>query len=99
MILEKLNQKIEKLKTKIKLSLTKPVLSEPDVELIYVIAPIDEANHNFTFICKRFYSVFLKFFLKWRSIATFNPIPHIQKQTFLKILKIMKTTVKNLILN
>ena len=62
MILEKINpKKIEKLKTKIKLSFTKPILSNPDVPAYlakvhrkYVTVPIGKASNNFAFICKRF---------------------------------------------
>ena len=57
MILEIINPKIEKLKTKIKPSFTKPTLSDPDVLIYlatlhrkYVIALIDKASNNFAFI-------------------------------------------------
>ena len=82
---------------------TKPILFHPDVLAYlgtlhwkYVIVPIEKASNNFGFVYKKF--IFLKFFQKWGSITTSNPIPHIQKQTFLKmiLLKIMKTIVKNL---
>ena len=45
--------------------------------------------------------IFSKFFLNWGSMTTLNPIPHIQKQTFIKtvLLKRMKTIVKYLIIN
>ena len=48
-----------------------------------------------------FCAIFLKFFLKSESITTFNPIAHVQKQTFLKmiLLKIMKIIIKNVILD
>ena len=63
MILEKLNLKIEKLKTKIKPSVTKSILSDPDVLAYlarlhekYVIIPVDQASNDWTdFICKKFY--------------------------------------------
>ena len=62
MILEKINLKIEKLKTKIKLSFTNPILSDPDVlaylgtlQREYVIIPIYKASKNFAFICTKFY--------------------------------------------
>ena len=60
MILEKINLKIEKLKTKIKPSFTKPILSDPDVLTYsatlhrkYFFVPIGKASNNF--ICKNFY--------------------------------------------
>ena len=62
MFYEKDNLKTQKLKTKIKPSLTKPILSDPDVLAYletrhrkYVIFPIEKASNNFAFICKKFY--------------------------------------------
>ena len=62
MILEKINLKIEKLKTKIRQSFTKPILFDPDVLAYlgtlhrkYVIVLIDKVSNNFAFICKKFY--------------------------------------------
>ena len=67
MILEKINLKTEELKTKIKPSFTKLILSDPDVLAYlatlsrkYVIVPIDEACNNFAFICKKILHFFLK---------------------------------------
>ena len=61
-ILEKINLKIEKLKTKIKRSFTNHILSDPGVLAYigtlhrkYVIVLIDKASNIFGFICKKFY--------------------------------------------
>ena len=61
-ILEKIFLKVEKLKSKMKFSFTKPALSDPNVlsylqtlHRKYVIVPIDKASNNFAFICKHFY--------------------------------------------
>ena len=88
-ILGKINLKIQKLKTKIKPSFTKPILSDPNVVAYlgtlyrkYVMVRIDKANIKFAIICKTF--IFLKFLLNLGSIITFNPIPHIQKQNIIK---------------
>ena len=76
-ILEKINLKIEKLKTKIKPSFTKPILSDADVlaylETLhrkYVLVPIDKARMTLRLFAKNF--IFVKFFLKWGSITTSN---------------------------
>ena len=57
MILEKINLKIEKSKTKIKPSFTQPTRSDLDVLIYlatlhrkYVIVLIDKASNNFVFI-------------------------------------------------
>ena len=62
MILEKINLKIEKIKTKIKPSFTQPILCDPHIlgylaalHRKYAIVPIDKASNNFAFICKKFY--------------------------------------------
>ena len=59
--MEKINLEIEKLKTKIKPSFTKPILSDLNVLAYlailhpkYVILPIGKAGNNFAFICKKF---------------------------------------------
>ena len=106
MISENINLKIEKLKTKIKLSFTTPILSDLDVLAYlgkchwkYIILPIDKTSNNFAFISKMFFiSKILSEVGEYINIQ-FNST--FQKQTFLKVilLKIMKTIVKNLILN
>ena len=62
MILEKIILIIEKLKTKIKPSFTKPMLSDPNFQAYletlhrnYVIALIDKPSDYFALICKWFY--------------------------------------------
>ena len=100
MILEKINRTTEKLKP----SFTKSILSNPDVLAYsgtlhwkYGIIPIDKASDNFALIHKKFY--ISRFFLKLGSITTSNPVQHIQKQTFQKMIlsKIIKTIIENLI--
>ena len=55
-------KKIQKLKTKMKQSFTKPILSDPEVLAYlvtlhqkYVIIPTAKASNNFGFICKKIY--------------------------------------------
>ena len=111
MILEKINLKKDKLKTKIKPSFKKPLLPDPDVLAYlatlhgkYVIFPIDKASNNFAFVPKKFYISKILSEMRWGErgggITTSNTIQHIQKQAFLKILlTIMKAIAKNLTLN
>ena len=62
MFLKKISLKIEKLKTIVKRSLTKPILYELDfvdyLEIFlqkYVNVPIEKASNNFLLICKNIY--------------------------------------------
>ena len=84
MILEKINLKIEQLKTKIKRSFVKPILSDPYILAYlgtlhpkYVIFPTEKASNDFAFICKKIYiSKILSEVGEY--ITTSSPIPHIQ---------------------
>ena len=101
MFYEKDNLKTQKLKTKIKPSLTKPILSDPDVLAYletrhrkYVIFPIEKASNNFAFICKKFYiSKTLSEVGDYRSIQSNFTI---SKAIFFKydVVKKMKTLFK-----
>ena len=61
-VMEKVNNKIKKLKSKIKFSKVKQVLRDPEVisylnvlQEQYIMCPIDKAANNIAFICKKYY--------------------------------------------
>ena len=61
-VMEKVNKKIEELKSKFKFSRVKQVLRDPEVvsylnilQEQYVMCPIDKAANNIAFVCKKYY--------------------------------------------
>ena len=75
-VLSKINDRVTALKRKVKFSICKPVLKDPNIVALisdlhskFVFVPIDKASNNIAIICKRFY------ILKLISELGLNNIP------------------------
>ena len=87
--MEKVKLKIEKLKAKLHhllqslqfLTLVSYLYWEHFIENMSLFRQ-EKLAKNLRSFAKRV--IFLKFFMKWKSLTKSNPTPHIQKQTFFK---------------